>query len=97
MASSSMRTSRASLSLLMDRLRVAFDAGPLAGPRTGVGHAVAAMREALVAVDDLDLLDYVVSFRSRPESSTPRLPIPALLAHRLWGILRRSPTGRVVT
>ena len=46
----------------MDPLRVAFDVGPLAGPRTGVGHAVAAMRDSLGAIDDLELLEYVVSF-----------------------------------
>ena len=62
------RTSRASLSLLMDPLRVAFDVGPLAGPRTGVGHAVAAMRDALGAVDDVELVEYIVSFRSTPAS-----------------------------
>jgi glycosyltransferase involved in cell wall biosynthesis len=74
----------------MNPLRVAFDVGPLAGPRTGVGHAVAAMRDSLLAIDsdsdDLELTDYIVSFRSRPAHGTRRLPMPAMLAHRLWAI-----------
>ena len=73
----------------MNPLRVAFDVGPLAGPRTGVGHAVAAMRDSLVDIGDLELVEYTVSFRSRPASGTRRLPIPALVAHRLWAISDR--------
>ncbi|MGZ4678684.1 MAG: glycosyltransferase family 4 protein [Ilumatobacteraceae bacterium] len=70
----------------MDPLRVAFDVGPLAGHRTGVGLAVAAMHASLAEVEGLELIDYIVSFRSSPPSGTRRLPIPALLAHRLWAI-----------
>ncbi len=86
----------ASLGLPMDPLRVAFDVGPLAGPRTGVGHAVAAMRESLHAVDDLDLIDYIVSFRSPPPAGARRLPVPALLAHRLWAIADRPRVDRLL-
>ena len=78
----------------MNRLRVAFDVGPLAGPRTGVGHAVAAMRDSLVAVDDLELVEYIVSFRSAPPSGVSRLPLPALLAHRLWAMADRPRVDR---
>ncbi|MEP7111869.1 MAG: glycosyltransferase family 1 protein [Ilumatobacteraceae bacterium] len=84
----------ASLGVLMNPLRVAFDIGPLAGPRTGVGHAVAAMRDSLVDAADVDLVEYVVSFRSRPAPGTRRLPIPALLAHRLWSIADRPRVDR---
>ncbi|MGZ4769346.1 MAG: glycosyltransferase family 4 protein, partial [Ilumatobacteraceae bacterium] len=70
----------------MDPLRVAFDVGPLAGHRTGVGLAVAAMHASLAEVEGVELIDYIVSFRSSPPSGTRRLPIPALLAHRLWAI-----------
>jgi glycosyltransferase involved in cell wall biosynthesis len=80
----------------MKPLRVAFDVGPLAGPRTGVGHAVAAMRDALAVVDDLELVEYIVSFRSRPPSGARRLPIPAVLAHRLWSVLDRPRLDRYV-
>ena len=69
----------------MNRLRVAVDVGPLAGPRTGVGHAVAAMHAALGESDDLELVDYITSFRSSPPVGAHRFPLPAVLAHRLWG------------
>ena len=68
----------------MTALRVGFDTGPLFGPKTGVGLAVEAMHAALAARDDLELVDYVLSFRARPEPPTRRLPLPAALAHRLW-------------
>lgn len=86
--------STASLGLPMNPLRVAFDVGPLAGPRTGVGQAVAAMRDALVDVEDLELVEYIVSFRSRPPPETRRLPLPALLAHRLWALTNRPRVDR---
>lgn len=78
----------------MEPLRVAFDVGPLSGPRTGVGHAVASMRESLLAIDDLELVDYIVSFRARPAAGTRRLPLPAMLAHRLWAIADRPMADR---
>jgi glycosyltransferase involved in cell wall biosynthesis len=78
----------------MDPLRVAFDVGPLAGPRTGVGHAVAAMHDALTGLDDIRLEDFVVSFRSRPMPGVRRLPIPALAAHRLWAVADRPRADR---
>jgi glycosyltransferase involved in cell wall biosynthesis len=80
----------------MDPLRVAFDVGPLAGPRTGVGHAVAAMRDSLAAVEDLELVEYLVSFRSTPPPGTRRLPVPALLTNRLWAIADRPRVDRLV-
>ncbi|MBK5331031.1 MAG: glycosyltransferase family 4 protein [Ilumatobacteraceae bacterium] len=78
----------------MNPLRVAFDVGPLAGPRTGVGQAVAAMREALGGTDDLELVEYITSFRSRPPTGAHRLPLPAVLAHRLWGVVDRPRVDR---
>lgn len=94
MALNPLLASTASLGLPMNPLRVAFDVGPLTGPRTGVGHAVAAMRDSLITVDGLELVDYVVSFRSRPPAGARRLPIPALLAHRLWSIADRPRVDR---
>jgi glycosyltransferase involved in cell wall biosynthesis len=79
-------TSTTSLGVPMNPLRVAFDVGPLAGQRTGVGQAVVSMRQALGDVDDLELVEYVTSFRSAPPPGARRLPIPAVLAHRLWAI-----------
>jgi glycosyltransferase involved in cell wall biosynthesis len=63
---------------------VAFDVGPLVGPRTGVGVAVAALRGALEARDDVELVPYLTSFRARPEPGVRRLPLPAAVAHRAW-------------
>jgi len=71
----------------MDPVRLALDVGPLHGHRTGVGAAVAAMVDALAARDDVELLPYVLSFRSRPEPPTRRLPLPAAAAHELWSRL----------
>ena len=78
----------------MHPLRVAFDVGPLAGPRTGVGHAVAAMRDSLVAVDDLELIEYIVSFRSSPPPGARRMPLPAVVARRMWATADRPRVDR---
>ena len=48
----------------MTPLRVAFDTGPLYGPRTGVGFAVEAMHAALAARDD-------VALRARLDDALP--------------------------
>ena len=81
----------ASLGMPMNPLRVAFDVGPLAGPRTGVGQAVAAMRDALGGTDDVELVEYITSFRS--PSATGRPPVAA--ARRCSPIVcGASPTGR---
>ncbi len=68
----------------MTAVRVAFDAGPLAGVRTGVGQAVAAIRDALGRRGDVHLEEYVISYRATLTSGERRLPLPAALAHRLW-------------
>ncbi len=65
-------------------LRVGFDIGPLFGERTGIGFAVDALHSALLRRDDVELHDYLVSFRARPGATVQRLPLPAALAHRLW-------------
>jgi glycosyltransferase involved in cell wall biosynthesis len=63
---------------------VAFDVGPLVGPRTGIGAAVAALQTALATRDDLALLPYLTSFRAPSQPGVERLPLPAALAHRAW-------------
>jgi len=77
-------------------LQVAIDAGPLHGPRTGIGNAVAWTIEALRrhptadhdGAVDVELLPYVTSARAKLHPDERRLPVPAALAHRLWA--RRS-------
>ncbi len=76
----------------MAPLRVAFDTGPLHGPKTGIGYAVDALHATLGARDDVSLTDYVLSFRAELSPGTRRLPLPASLAHRLWA---RTPHPRV--
>lgn len=68
----------------MPPLPVAFDTGPLHGPKTGIGFAVEAMQHHLAARDDVALLPYVLSFRAVLAPGTRRLPLPARAAHRLW-------------
>ena len=68
----------------MTRLTVAFDTGPLHGPKTGIGFAVEALQRALQQRDDVTLLPYVLSFRADLADGTRRLPLPAATAHAGW-------------
>ncbi|MFT4659257.1 MAG: glycosyltransferase involved in cell wall biosynthesis [Ilumatobacter sp.] len=79
---------------LATMLKVAIDAGPLHGQRTGIGNAVGWTLEALASAADPDvvLLPYIVSLRARPTPPQRRLPLPAAAAHRLWA---RSSTPRM--
>jgi glycosyltransferase involved in cell wall biosynthesis len=70
-------------------LNVAIDAGPLHGPRTGIGNAVAWTIDSLSTNPDLELHPYVTSMRARVRSPQRRLPIPAAVALRVWA--HRSP------
>ena len=76
----------------MDPVRLAIDVGPLYGHRTGIGAAVAELIAALDEHPGVELLPYLLSFRTRPQPPARRLPLPAALAHRLWA---RSDTPRV--
>jgi len=68
----------------MTALRVGFDTGPLFGPKTGIGFAVESLHGALAGRDDVELVDYVLSARAKPQPPTRKLPLPAALAHRVW-------------
>ena len=63
---------------------VAFDGGPLLGPITGIGAAVAQMQRSLMARDDVALRVYALSFRGELLPGMTRLPLPAAVAQRLW-------------
>lgn len=65
-------------------MKVAIDAGPLYGHRTGVGVATAGMIDALAPRDDVELLPYLVSGRSTPMPGHRRLPLPGIVASHLW-------------
>lgn len=83
-------------------LTVAIDAGPLHGPRTGIGNAVAWTIDALEssprptagATDDLAIVPYVTSLRARTSPGEHRLPLPAAAAHRLWSRTSRWKMDR---
>lgn len=65
-------------------MRVAVDIGPLHGRRTGIGSAVEHTVRALEARPDVELTPYLVSFRAHPADGEVRLPLPAMVALRLW-------------
>jgi len=82
-----------------DAVHVAIDAGPLHGPRTGIGNAVAWTIEALRrtharpdAEGGIELRPYVTSMRAQLDDHERRLPLPAAIAHRMWS---RRPTLRM--
>jgi glycosyltransferase involved in cell wall biosynthesis len=82
------------------RVRVAVDGTPLLGVRTGVGHTVAAMLDALKPHTELDLHVYAVTWRGRRElvasvGSGARIavrPIPARAVQAAW---RHMSTPRI--
>lgn len=88
-------------------MKVAIDATPLVGRRTGVGVAVANALDALAGLGDLELVAYVASWRARHEGerSLPpgvravRRPMAAGLLHAAWlradGPVIERWTGRV--
>ena len=76
-----------------DVTTVAFDVGPLHGTLSGVGVATQGMRDALLALPDVQLVPYVLSARATLQPGVRRLPLPAGIAHRAWA-LRLAATGR---
>ncbi len=74
-------------------LRVAIDAGPTHGRRTGIGNAVAWTIDALSGHEQLELRRYVTSARARVRPPERRLPLPAALALRMW-VHRSAPMDR---
>jgi glycosyltransferase involved in cell wall biosynthesis len=81
------------------RLRVALDATPLLGHRTGVGVFCLGALQALGQRTDLDVGAFAVSWRRRagiremlpPNVSARQRPMPARPLHALWGHGARPP------
>lgn len=67
-----------------DPLRLAVDAGPLYGHRTGVAAAANGIMQALERRHDVAVEPYLVSFRSTPTVRHRRLPLPGTVASHLW-------------
>src|SRR5690606_20448895 len=65
-------------------MHIALDVGPLYGPRTGVGEAVAGMRGALDARADVNVRGYLVSRRAVPRQGDHKLPVPGIVAAHAW-------------
>lgn len=65
-------------------MRVAIDVGPMYGHRTGVGAAVDGFVQALSETDGVELLPYLVSFRSHPADRHRKLPLPGIVASHVW-------------
>ena len=68
-------------------MKIAIDAGPLYGHRTGVGVATDGMIGALEQRDDIELVPYLVSGRSTPRPGHRRLPLPGIAASHVWSRL----------
>ncbi|MFK8025310.1 MAG: glycosyltransferase family 4 protein [Ilumatobacter sp.] len=83
-------------------LRVAVDAGPLRGIRTGIRNSVEWSLEALEnrrrtdAPDHPLVTPYVVSLRSALHAGERRIPLPAASAHRLWAQRWSPPVDRAL-
>jgi len=75
-------------------LRLALDAGPLYGHRTGVATAVDGMMQALERCDHVTVKPYLVSFRSTPSVGHSRLPLPGVVASHLWSRVDRPRADR---
>ncbi len=78
----------------VETVRVAIDAGPLLGPLTGIGAAVAEMTGALAERPDVVLLPYALSMRGALLPGMVRLPLPAAVAQRLWSRTSRPRLDR---
>jgi len=74
------------------RLRVAVDANPLIGERTGIGHVTARLLEGLAARSDVDVVGYAITRTGRrdlagllPVGVRPATSwVPARTVHPLW-------------
>jgi glycosyltransferase involved in cell wall biosynthesis len=73
-------------------LRVALDANPLIGERTGIGHVTARLLEGLAARPDVEVTGYAITRTGRrdlagllPHGVHPATSwVPARIAHPLW-------------
>ncbi len=75
-------------------MKVAIDAGPLYGHRTGVAVAAAGMIEAVDDETDVELLPYLVSGRATPQAGHRRLPLPGIVASHVWSRSDRPNADR---
>jgi hypothetical protein len=81
------------------RLRVAVDAGPLLGERTGIGHVTARLLEGLAIRDDVEVRGYAIrrtAARDLADVLPPRVApaaswLPARIVQPRWAPRGRPP------
>ncbi|MCA1702601.1 MAG: glycosyltransferase family 4 protein, partial [Actinobacteria bacterium] len=76
-------------------MRVAFDAGPLLDPPTGVGRYVRELGQSLETVG-VDVVRYAVALGGKPPPAVKRLRMPARVAQTLWVKTGRPSLARLV-
>jgi glycosyltransferase involved in cell wall biosynthesis len=79
---------------ILDPVRVAIDAGPLYGHRTGVGVAASGIIESLTTRPDVVVDPFLVSFRAAPHAGHRRLPVPGIVASHVWSRSSRPGADR---
>ena len=93
-----------------DTLAVALDVTPLIGARSGVGHFVAEILDAMLSAPGMQLIPYSLSFRARGKgipglsrpapgpsplpAGTRQLPFPASAAIAAWGRMDQPSAER---
>ncbi|MEA2460143.1 MAG: hypothetical protein QOH90_320 [Actinomycetota bacterium] len=76
-------------------MRVAFDAGPLLDPPTGVGRYVRELGNALETVGT-EVVRYAVALRGDSVEDIKRLRVPARIAQTMWMRIGRPSLRRLV-
>lgn len=83
-------------------MKIAFDAAPLLGPRTGIGHYAASLLEHLLEESGIDSFELFAITTKQDDSRIPRDPrvrlhrmnVPARLAVSAWSALGKPPGER---
>jgi glycosyltransferase involved in cell wall biosynthesis len=76
-------------------MRVAFDAGPLLDPPTGVGRYARELSEAL-ELSGIEIARYAVALRGTPPAGVSRLRMPARVARWSWRRWGRPSVEKLV-
>ncbi len=79
-------------------MRIALDASPLIGTRTGIGGFVAGLASRLAEETGVEVVPYTLSAAAR-RAGTVRgqwVPVPAVIAPALWRVARRPLIERFV-
>ncbi len=80
-------------------MKVAFEATPLLGPRTGVGEFCFAVLQAMFSLDEVEINPFAITWRNRKNlvfelGNVPegwQLPMPARPLHMIWSKINFPP------